>query len=400
MPRPRPIDISSPLFHIRHQAADPETKPPMSDTRSLHESYLARRHFGSLDGLRFLCITAVIWHHAPVWNGLRDNVSVLFARGHTGVDFFFVLSGFLITTLLMREEVAHGRFSLRAFYWRRALRIIPIYFLVVSLAGFYAIVVKGQTEQLAILPYYYLFLSNFLTVKDIGFLDPTWSLAVEEQYYLIWPALLLFLPRRWIVPVLLGLIALNVLGALGVFDGLPRLESTYLRFKLSGATYAPILMGSLVAVLLHRPAGFAAFWRLAGFRAAPWLWFAAILVIFALPGPLQGWPNLALHSAMCLALASLVLREDNAMAPFFRLVPIVRIGQVSYGIYLYHLFALAIVNKGFEILGISSSWAVLILYYALAIVIAELSFRSFETWFLSFRHKGLGRLKAAPPRTA
>lgn len=372
----------------------------MPDPRSLHDAYLARRHFGSLDGLRFLSITMVIWHHGPVWTGLRDSVSVLFARGHTGVDFFFVLSGFLITTLLLREEAARGRFSLRAFYWRRALRIIPIYFLVVSVAGFYAIVLKGQTEQLAILPYYYLFLSNFLTVPDIGFLDPTWSLAVEEQYYLIWPALLLLLPRRWIVPVLLGLIALNVLGALGAFAGWPRLEGTYLRFKLSGATYAPILMGSLVAVLLNRPAGFAAFWRIAGFRAAPWLWFAAIVAVLAIPGPLKGWPNLALHSAMCLALASLVLREDNALAPVLRLPPIVRIGQISYGIYLYHLFALVLVGKGFGALGIDSPWGVLILYYALAVLIAEISFRTYEAWFLGFRHRGPGRAVAAPPKAA
>jgi peptidoglycan/LPS O-acetylase OafA/YrhL len=367
-------------------------RDPRHPITAAYDRYLAGRHFGSLDGLRFLCITAVIWHHAPVWPPLRDSVSVLFARGHTGVDFFFVLSGFLITTLLLREEAARGRFSLRAFYWRRALRIIPIYFLVVSIAGFYAIVLKGQTAQLAILPYYYLFLSNFLTVPDIGFLAPTWSLAVEEQYYLIWPALLLFVPRRWIVPLLVGLIVLNVLGAMGAFAGMPRFEGVYLRFKLSGATYAPILMGSLVAVFLNRPAGFAAFWHLAGFRMAPWLWFMALLVVLAIPGPLKGLPNLAVHSLMCLVLASLVLREDNAMAPLLRLAPVARIGQISYGIYLYHLFALAIVDKGFEVLGIASAWGVLVLYYGVAILISEISFRTYEAWFLAFRQKGPGRI--------
>ena len=77
-------------------------------SRPDHRGYLATRHFGNLDGLRFICITAVIWHHAPIRPEMTD-ISILFARGHTGVDFFFLLSGFLITTLLLREETAKGR---------------------------------------------------------------------------------------------------------------------------------------------------------------------------------------------------------------------------------------------------------------------------------------------------
>ncbi len=95
--------------------------------RVIYDAYLRRRHFGSLDGLRALCIGAVLWHHSP----LMDPASPvqLLTRGFTGVDMFFVLSGFLITTLLLREEQATGRISLSAFYWRRALRILPGYLL-------------------------------------------------------------------------------------------------------------------------------------------------------------------------------------------------------------------------------------------------------------------------------
>lgn len=374
----------------------------MSNDYNAHQTYLATRHFGSLDGLRFIAISAVIWHHVPIWEGLRD-VSVFFARGHTGVDLFFVLSGFLITTLLLREETARGAFSLRAFYWRRALRIIPIYFLVVSVAAVYAIIIKGRTEDLEILPYYFLFLSNFLKVEDIGFLSPTWSLSMEEQYYLIWPALLLLMPRRWILPVLGGIILANVLGAMRLYEwlGLLPIDGQHLRFDLRGTTYAPILMGSLCALLLNSPAGFAALSSLTGFRAAPWVWFALLLVALAgFPGALEGLPNLVVHSLMCLVLVSLVVREDNGMAPLLRLPPLVRIGQISYGIYLYHLFALAIVTKVFEILGLTSWGWVLLLYYALAILIAEISFRTFEAWFLRFRRRGPGREAGKPARQA
>lgn len=372
----------------------------MRNLNATHRTYLATRHFGSLDGLRFIAISAVIWHHTPIWAGLTD-VSVLFARGHTGVDLFFVLSGFLITTLLLREETARGAFSLRAFYWRRALRIIPIYFLVVSVAGFYAIVIKGRTEDLAILPYYYLFLSNFLKVEDIGFLAPTWSLSMEEQYYMLWPALLLLVPRRWILPVLVALILANVLSALGLFEwlGLLPIDGRYLRFDVCCTTYAPILMGSLCALLLNSPAGYAALRPLTGFRAAPWLWFALLLVALAgFPGALEGIPNLVVHTLMCLLLVSLVIREDNAMAPLLRLRPIERIGQISYGIYLYHLFALAIVTKAFEVMGFTSWGWVLLLYYALAILIAEISFRTYEAWFLRLRRRGPGRGAVASGR--
>jgi peptidoglycan/LPS O-acetylase OafA/YrhL len=367
-----------------------------------HDRYLATRHFGSLDGLRFICIAAVIWHHAPKWDGLRD-ISVFFYRGHVGVDFFFVLSGFLITTLLLREESAKVTFSLRAFYWRRTLRIIPVYFLVVSVAAFYAIVINGYTDQLAILPYYYLFLSNFLVGEEIGFLSVTWSLAVEEQYYLLWPALLLLMPRRWIVTVLIILIAVNVLAAMEVFRliGIYPIEVAHLRLHIAGATYAPILMGSLAAIVLHRPAGFAALHPLTTFRGAALVWFAALLVaLAAFPGALEGLPNLVVHTLMTLMLISLVIREDNTMAPVMKLAPIVRVGQISYGIYLYHLFALAIITKALEVSGISGTGWILLLYFALSVGIAEISFRTYEAWFMRFRHKGPGRVNPSPPRPA
>ena len=371
-------------------------------SRPDHCGYLATRHFGNLDGLRFICITAVIWHHAPGKGHLTD-ISILFARGHTGVDFFFVLSGFLITTLLLREETAKGRFSLRGFYWRRFLRIIPVYYLVVSFAAVYAIIVKGYTDQLEILPYYYLFLSNFLRGEDIGFLSVTWSLAVEEQYYLLWPALLLLVPRRWIVTVLVVLIAVNVSAAMELFSliGIHPIDVAHLRLQIVSATYAPILMGSLVAILLHRRAGFAALRTITAFPGAPWVWFAALLAALGgFPGALEGLPNLVVHSLMCLMLTSLVIREHTAMSPLLKLAPIARIGQISYGIYLYHLFALSFVVKVLEVSGLYNAGLVLILYFPLSILIAEISFRSFEAWFTRLRHKGPGRVNPSPPRPA
>lgn len=353
-----------------------------------YDTYRKTRHFRSLDGLRFLCITAVIWHHSPLI-GLATPDFILPARGFVGVDFFFVLSGFLITTLLLREETEQGGFSLRAFYWRRALRILPVYFFVVTLVGVYFAGVKGDPDAAGLLPYYYLFLANFLTT-DIPLLAPTWSLSVEEQFYLIWPALLLFLPRRWILSVLVGLIALNVVIISGglAWTSISAPEIGPLRLALPNATYAPILIGALLAMVLHRPVGFAALNRLVGHRSAAITGFALILLCLAiLPADLRGWPNLVLHILMALTLTALVVSERNGLAEVMQIRAVARIGQISYGIYLYHLIALHITGMALPRLGLDHGWVVFIAYYAISIAMAEISFRTLERYFMRFRNR-------------
>lgn len=367
---------------------------PHAPLRTNHGTYLRTRHFGSLDGLRFLCITAVIWHHTPGSSKFVD-ISMLTVRGHVGVDFFFVLSGFLITTLLLREEASKGRFNLRGFYWRRALRILPVYYLVVGLAAFNEIVLNGETGSVALLPYYIFFLSNFLT-EHITFLDPTWSLSVEEQYYLIWPTLLLLLPRRWIAPLLLGLIAIHLVAALALFDriGVTAIEAGPLLIGLGDATPA-ILMGSLAAIVLNNSVGFARVAPLLHAKITPWLCFGLLIfALVSLPDVLRGWPNLVVHGLMTSMLISLVVREDNGMIRMLKLLPIVRIGQISYGIYLYHMFTHGVMLIVFTRLGVNSSALFFITYYVLTILIAELSFRTYEAWFLNLRHKPLWRVSA------
>lgn len=343
------------------------------------DSYQAQRRFGSLDGLRFICILAVLWHHAPVWQTLETGG--ILSRGFVGVDFFFILSGYLITTLLLREEARDGAFSLKGFYWRRILRILPVYFFVVTLMAIYFIGIKGETQYLELLPFYYLFLSNFLT-SDIPNLAPTWSLSVEEQYYMIWPLLLLLLPRRAILPMLGVLIALNVLGVMGAFEflGVRPVTAGVLRFALPTATYAPILMGSVIAILLNAQKTYSILFRLFGARWACLPAFAALAFILSVAPPdLRGLPNLTMHLAMSVCLITLVIREDHVMAPMFGWRPIARVGEISYGIYLYHLLALYAVSTVVNVN--EAPWAVFAIYALVAVGVAELSFRTLEAFF-------------------
>lgn len=346
-------------------------------------AYQARKRFSNLDGLRFICIMMVLWHH---YSPVPQETMQLLSRGFLGVDFFFVLSGYLITTLLLRERQAKGHFSMKGFYIRRFLRIVPVYFFVVTCVAMYYIGVKGETQHLDMLPYYYLFLSNFL-VGDIPLLGPTWSLSVEEQYYMIWPLVMLLLPVRWLIPVCGVFVVLSFLVAVDTF-GVDAIPLGILMIRPPTATYAPIIMGSMAAILLHRESSFIWLHRFTAPKLSSFLGFIA-LVLFMQFGPwsVVGWPNLVLHSLMTFTLIALVVRDDVLLSSFLQHPWIMRFGAVSYGIYLYHLIALDFVSRAGSALGGISPWVIFVGYTLLSYLIAELSFRTLEAYFQRFRPK-------------
>ncbi len=160
-----------------------------------------------LDGLRFIAVTLVMLDH---WLGEANPLPL----GYFGVNLFFVLSGFLITRILIASKQqderlgrGHGH-ALKAFYIRRNLRIFPVYYVtigVLALVSFPAV-----RPNLAWLLTYTQNIWIVVHQTWLGAIDHLWSLAVEEQYYLFFPCLLLFLPWRWLVPMLVGLIGLSV----------------------------------------------------------------------------------------------------------------------------------------------------------------------------------------------
>lgn len=356
-----------------------------------YQSYREKNRFGALDGVRFFCISAVLFHHAPGVHELAQHY-LLAGRGFLGVDFFFVLSGFLITTLLLREKARTGRISLRGFYWRRALRILPLYLLVVTAMVLIFGVMKQSPEALSLSPYYYLFLANFL-VGDVPNLGPMWSLSVEEQYYVLWPLLMVLVPRRALLPCVAVLIGVNLIGVINVF-GVPAPEIGPLRFAMP-VGYAAILLGSGLAIMLHSPRVFAALYPIIGAR---WSVIPAVVLLLALliffPQVLEGWPQFVVHLTMVWILACLVVREDHLFKRLLQWRPFARIGEISYGVYLLHLVGLSIALEVTELVGLDEGGAVhILLYLVLTYILAEISFRTFEQYFLSLRHKSLGTLR-------
>lgn len=372
---------TTPTYNNRTAQRAPAGTADGAGVTDAYRAYVGQRYFANLNGLRFICITMVLWHHAilTIVNDIQ-----FFGRGFLGVDFFFVLSGYLITTLLLREADRNGSFSLKNFYIRRALRILPIYFLLVTAIGAYFIFAKGERQFLELWPYYYLFLSNFLD-QHITLLGVTWSLSVEEQFYLAWPLMLLVIPTRFIIPLTIGLVIANVAWALGLF-GTGALALGPLEIQMFTATYAPLFLGALLAIALNNPAGFRRLYGPLSMKGADLGLFALLCVIFAFgPGDVTGWSNLLIHCLMTLALGSLVVREDPLSAPFLQNRFVARFGEVSYGIYLYHLVALHVITLVVDRVGLVNEVIILVAYSALSFIMAEISFRYYEKRFLALR---------------
>ena len=175
----------------------------MGRTRSLSEYDLAnptwvkRGQIPSLDGLRAVSVALVVMAHAFQTQGFPDIpiLKMLFLQGIIGVDVFFVISGFLITTLLCREFEDHGQLQLKRFYLRRFLRIVPVYcclLLVVALWQASGQIQLGTRDWIAAATY----TTNFL-YRPSWELGHVWSLSIEEHFYLLWPFVLYCTGIRW-----------------------------------------------------------------------------------------------------------------------------------------------------------------------------------------------------------
>lgn len=343
-----------------------------------YSTYISTRTFASLDGLRALAIIGVLWHHTMgdkvTWPALR--------RGFLGVDFFFMISGFLIVTLLLRERRDSGAVSLRNFYVRRSLRIFPAYWAMLLFVACVAYLRSGH-ESDAIkrdLPFAVLYISNLVPMASL--LSITWSLSTEEQFYLVIPTLQKYLPR--LLPLILLPIAYIVV-SLPPFHVFPTLAMPDF-FRQT--TFGPILLGVMLAYVLDHPRG----WTICAFvlrsPLSPLFALALVAATLCYFGPdISGWPRLAMHMSLIIFLATCIVRENHVLRPVLSWRPIRRVGIVSYGIYLYHLVVYWPVAKFLSQSGIHSNLPLFVLLTASSWVTAEVSYRFFERRFLTLKKR-------------
>ncbi len=284
-----------------------------------------------LDGLRALAVIAVIQQH---WGVAAINRAV--GPGGFGVNCFFVLSGFLITGILLRARGDHRGEALVAFYIRRALRIFPAYYLVLALAS---LVSRSVSDDWA---WHALYLSNVKLAIDgrwPGAAAHLWSLSVEEQFYLIWPAVMLFTPRGRLEPLMLAIAA-----AAPVWRGVV-LASTGNGFAatnlLPGASDC-LAIGAWLACRRERTQA----------PLPPYVAGAGVLLWVA--GRLGGDVVPAWHLGMLVGSTASALLfvglidhivRDGRGTRWLAWRPLVHIGTVSYGVYLLHNFVPAFVDR-------------------------------------------------------
>jgi peptidoglycan/LPS O-acetylase OafA/YrhL len=361
----------------------------MRFTQPQHSDYLERKYFPALDGLRALSIVAVIWYHVP-------ELRPLWRTGYLGVHLFFVISGFLITTLLLREKARKGSISLKNFYIRRTLRIFPAYYLTLGLylAACYAVPTLRETA----LGNYLHNLPSFLTYTSNWFVDPwapglvvfvpAWSLATEEQFYLFWPWIVA-LTRSVRIPVI-------VMSALILGSQIVKLTLGY-QFFLSGHSLPVIMLnsvstaiclGCLLAIALDTERGYSIARRVLGAAWSAPLFFGLMLVVAVIPNDdtLHVGRMLWIVTAMALAVGSLTIAPSTLISSLLTNRPIRFIGTISYGLYLYHSFGLNIAER-------LAAWAkpypavYFSLILATDILIAALSYYLFERLFLNLKER-------------
>jgi peptidoglycan/LPS O-acetylase OafA/YrhL len=343
--------------------------------------FKANKVFGGLDGLRFFCIFAVVWHHSI------EEISFfrISKYGFLGVDLFFVMSGFLIVILLLREKEKKGNISLKSFYIRRALRIFPLYygFLLVMVVVYTLINRDSEFGRvfLSQLPIYLSYLGNFFPVS----LGIVWSLAAEQQFYLVWP--ILEKNAKHIIPILIVALLANQFvnfqrEALGVWLGIPQLN------HVMDTTFTPILLGVGLAYLLHHASTFGYCQNLLFRKYSAVLWLISLILTLSFaPDDISGFPRLLIHCLMMLLIGSVVVNERNKLMPVLSFPPIARIGAISYGIYLFHIYALVAADKILQKINLDQELMVFILGFTISIVVAELSYRFYESPFLKLKNK-------------
>ena len=327
-----------------------------------------------LDGLRGLAIASVLLYHCH--EKLRSShLDVVAQWGWVGVNLFFVLSGFLITGIILDARDDPNFF--RNFYARRGLRIWPVYVLVLLLNYFAIPLVFGSfwwaIHEMRYAPWlhYIFFVQNLFFLTLPGTVGPTWSLAIEEQYYIFWAPIAHSLKNSFLLP---SLIVVFVASPFVRIANTGFLTPTHTLTHLDG-----LAIGSLIAVTLRTYELSRATWNKIAFSGLTLGLCGVVLMIFR--GSAFTDTLLALGFAGMLVKALLVSDDSHWYGHFLKARPLKFLGMISYGLYMIHILCFVVIGAfdlKMEKYGMRGDLAVVAVRLALSIGVATALWYGFE----------------------
>jgi len=374
---------------------------------------MTKRHFHSFDALRFFAFLKVFLLHAPIilasyspaWLGWFDK-HVRYGGG-IGVDFFFVLSGFLITYILTNDKINNGKINLKRFFVRRAFRIFPLYYLMVFMAllipasiaqplGFYMTGGGYEPEWI----YSLTFTENIAMIihDNVPRTTPLsifWSLCIEEQFYIYWMIVFFFIKRQWI-PIFLISSLLMAIGIrvfeLNVFGN----EMIKNQDMFSNLDYFAIsgLLGYAVAVNYEKVASQVK-------KISAWFKWGYIFLVGAVLYFLSDifknpswfldmfWPT---FTAILFTGLLVIFIPSDSKIRFSEKSVFTKLGKISYGLYVYHIAWVHIVYKFYidydiEIGSTRPYLFFVIVTFTATVITAYLSYRFFERPIMNLRER-------------
>ncbi|MBT9458116.1 MAG: acyltransferase [Burkholderiaceae bacterium] len=347
------------------------------------------KHLPALDGVRGLAILLVMLFHL----GLPG-----FSLGWAGVPLFFVLSGFLITGLLIEEKGAKFSSYLRSFYVKRTLRIFPLFYAYLAFNLALLVVTGRSFEGYA---WYLLYLQNHQIGLALdaggyvpGIVGHTWSLAVEEQFYLAWPFLVYFLNRRQLAWLCIALIVASPVTRWLILSSS---GNVYLANVTLPSCLDMMAYGGLLALLRSSEMGTKLVFALSGLGLAVVAYAISDLGLASFWEP-KLWANSAfyLYTALAFVFGSVIwLAAVKPNALLVRLLSsraLLFTGKISYGLYIWHLICfLAVAKLATRFPSPATVWVSPLVSLALAYAVSIASYYWFEVHFLRLKERFAAR---------
>ena len=365
-----------------------------------------RIYFENLDGLRFLCFLSVFFFHSFYTDSSELKTSSvyhfvkvgIFGNGNIGVNFFFVLSGFLITFLLLEEKKLRGQIKLKNFWLRRILRIWPLFYSCVFF-GFVIFpklkLLLGQIPNETATPFFYLtFLNNFdfliKGIPDSSILGVLWSVAIEEQFYLIWPMIIFIFPihKLWIPFSIIVLVNL-------VFRAY--YDTFLIHEHHTISCIGDMTIGAIGAWLINISENFKKQIETLSKSKIAAIYFIFITLFFFRQESLFSHYGIRIFERMIFAFIILliILEQTFSHNSFFKMSnfkTISKLGGITYGLYCLHFVGILITISITKKLALNTHlWQVFLLDTSIAllltIIISKISYTYFESPFLKLKDK-------------